>query len=69
MMRFRKVRGKSIPGRGDSKDKERAWPFEEQQRCQSGGDSERGLGVEDSGGVSQLACRALKAVARGWLLS
>lgn len=34
--------GKSVPGRGDSKDKGQVWPFEEQQGGRGSWNSERG---------------------------
>lgn len=46
MTRFRKMWGKSVPGRGDSKDKGQVWPFEEQQEAGAAGTVTEGEGED-----------------------
>lgn len=37
MMRFQRIWGTGVPGTGDSKDEEQAWPFEEQHGAECPG--------------------------------
>lgn len=41
MMRFQRIWGMGVPGTGDSKDEEQAWPFEEQHGAECPGQRAR----------------------------